>query len=285
MEDLFHSITKLLAHNIVVHIYSLPNFSIESFVTSLICIVHILLIVEVNSLVGQITEKSIAKLRRQRIMRDDSRPSSRASLHSNETHVKMQHHLRKYYESHSPFLPHNHNQNKLSKINELEKSNYNWISLSPVDGEKYEKIDQILSVSPSDYIKKDKEKKIHENELRHCLKSLTTLLECSVASKMSNTSLAKSISIIKNHLKSSNSCENITDNKKTIENNRNTTESLFDMMERSLTLSTKEDGMTSHGDVARMGSLEESFSVYSSPSDTSADVDLDSQSNVTDVKQ
>ncbi|XP_044744503.1 uncharacterized protein LOC123306523 [Coccinella septempunctata] len=284
MEELFHSITKILAHNIVVHVYSLPNFSIESFITSLICVVHILLIMEVNSLVSHITEKSIAKLRRQRIMRDDSKPNSSISLQSGDTHVKMQHHLRKYYENHSPFIPPNYSTKKLTKIPEMQSSDYNWIPTT-VEEEKYEKIDQILSVSPSDYIKKDKEKKIHENELRHCLKSLTTLLECSVASRMSTTSLAKSISIIRDHLKTTGSNENIAEsNKKATENNRKTTDSLFDMMERSLTQSAKEDGVTSHGDRARRSSLEGNFSIYSSPSDTSAEADLDSQSNITEVK-
>lgn len=162
----------------------------------------------------------------------------------------------------------------------MQSSDYNWIPTT-VEEEKYEKIDQILSVSPSDYIKKDKEKKIHENELRHCLKSLTTLLECSVASRMSTTSLAKSISIIRDHLKTANSNENIVENKKkSTENNRKTTDSLFDMMERSLTQSAREDGVTLQGDQPREGN----FSLYSSPSDTSADVDLDSQSIITEVK-
>lgn len=240
---------------------------------------------EVNSLVSHITEKSIAKLRRQRIMKDDSKPSSRMSLQSGDTHIKIQHHLRKYYENHSPFITPKYTSKKLTKIPEMQSSEYNWIP-TRVEDEKYEKIDQILSVSPSDYIKKDKEKKIHENELRHCLKSLTTLLECSVASRMSTTSLAKSISIIRDHLKTANSNENITENdKKATQNNRKTTESLFDMMERSLNQSVKEDGlMKSQEDRSRRYSLEEKFSIYSSPSDTSADMDLDSHSNITEVK-
>ncbi|KAK9877443.1 hypothetical protein WA026_018553 [Henosepilachna vigintioctopunctata] len=284
MEELFHTVTKLLAHNIVVHIYSLPNFTIESFVTSLICVVHILLIMEVNSLVSQVTEKSIAKFRRKRIMRDESKPSSLMSLQSGDTaQVKMQYHLRKYYESHSPFIPPNYSTKKLTKIPVTQVSDVNIVNLTAAQCEKYQKIDQILSVSPSDYIKKDKEKKIHENELRHCLKSLTALLECSVASKMSTTSLAKSISIIREHLKSAKSNEHITeDNHQIIETSKKATESLYDIMERSLTQSVQEQ-VASHGDTAQTGNLEENFSVYSSPSDTSADADLDSPQDPCDI--
>ncbi|VEN38318.1 unnamed protein product [Callosobruchus maculatus] len=63
MENLITQMVKFLSSTVVVHIYSFPNFSIETFLASIVCVVHVLLIHEVNSLYRRTNAKAAAKLR------------------------------------------------------------------------------------------------------------------------------------------------------------------------------------------------------------------------------
>lgn len=63
MEEMITQIAKALSHTIIVHIYSYPQFSIETFLAAVVCIVHCLLILEVNGLYRRTNAKAAAKLR------------------------------------------------------------------------------------------------------------------------------------------------------------------------------------------------------------------------------
>lgn len=63
MEDIISNIVKVLTHTILVHIYSYPHFSIEFFLACVICVVHFLLLFEVNKVYQRTNAKAAAKLR------------------------------------------------------------------------------------------------------------------------------------------------------------------------------------------------------------------------------
>lgn len=238
MEEFFHYATKILSHNIVVHIYSIPNFTIESFIYGLMCIVHFLLIMEVNSTVSGVVEKSLEKFKRTKSIKDQEKISSIVSADS----AKIHHHLKKYYENRPCFSM--SYQKKMSTFGPN-----GWVFPNSVD-ERYDKIDQILSVTPSEFIRRDKERKVQENELTTCLKSLTSLLQSNEGKNFSDPSLQKNIELLKTQLRNSESVNDLRTLKK------ETTENLYELMEESLLQSITKGSMTyevnSHGDVMRM---------------------------------
>lgn len=63
MEETISNVVKVLSHTILVHIYSYPHFSIELFLSCVVCIVHCLLIIEVNRLYQRTNAKAAARLR------------------------------------------------------------------------------------------------------------------------------------------------------------------------------------------------------------------------------
>lgn len=63
MEEMVSNIVKVLSHTILVHIYSYPQFAIELFLACVVCIVHCLLIIEVNRVYYRINAKAAARLR------------------------------------------------------------------------------------------------------------------------------------------------------------------------------------------------------------------------------
>jgi hypothetical protein len=54
MNNFLENLVNILYHNILVHIYSSPNFIMETCISVLMCIIHCLLIVEINNIIKQI---------------------------------------------------------------------------------------------------------------------------------------------------------------------------------------------------------------------------------------
>lgn len=71
-----------------------------------------------------------------------------------------------------------------------------------------ERVDHLLAMSPSEYVRKDKERKNREAGLRTCLQSLTTLLERALngdatdLESLSKEAIRKSINAIKENFES-----------------------------------------------------------------------------------
>lgn len=63
MDDIISRLVKILGNTVIVHVYSYPHFSIEIFLASVVCAVHLLLIYEVNSLYRRANAKAAARLR------------------------------------------------------------------------------------------------------------------------------------------------------------------------------------------------------------------------------
>lgn len=63
MEEMVSNIVKVLSHTILVHIYSYPHFAIELFLAAVLCVVHCLLIIEVNRVYNRTNAKAAARLR------------------------------------------------------------------------------------------------------------------------------------------------------------------------------------------------------------------------------
>lgn len=63
MDEFIANIVKILSSTINVRIISFPSFAIETLLASVVCIVHCLLIFEVNTLVRRTNAKAAARLR------------------------------------------------------------------------------------------------------------------------------------------------------------------------------------------------------------------------------
>lgn len=63
MEEMVSNIVKVLSHTILVHVYSYPHFAIELFLAAVLCVVHCLLIIEVNRVYQRTNAKAAARLR------------------------------------------------------------------------------------------------------------------------------------------------------------------------------------------------------------------------------
>ncbi|KAG5889227.1 hypothetical protein JTB14_006363 [Gonioctena quinquepunctata] len=148
-------LVKLLDTNIVVHIYSYPHFAIETLLAFVVCIAHCLLIFEINNLYRRMNAKAAVKLR---LKHPQLTKVENCSYHTILSRI----HTRIF-----PIVPFYKRLNRKFST----ATNFGWVI--PTN----HRVDHLLSLSPSEYVRKDKERKHREVGLRSCLQSLTSLLE------------------------------------------------------------------------------------------------------------
>ncbi|VEN38313.1 unnamed protein product [Callosobruchus maculatus] len=179
MENLITQMVKFLSSTVVVHIYSFPNFSIETFLASIVCVVHVLLIHEVNSLYRRTNAKAAAKLRLRHASIKELEGCSYHSMARVETTLFPEKVETTTTHRHSftlPSAPYRRLNRRMSNT-----SNFGWVisrkTSSVYCGNYSDRIEQLLALSPSEYVRKDKERKYKEAGLKNCIQSLTSLLE------------------------------------------------------------------------------------------------------------
>ncbi|KAG5889228.1 hypothetical protein JTB14_006364 [Gonioctena quinquepunctata] len=181
MEELITQLVKLLNKTIVVHIYSYPHFAVETLLAFVVCIAHCLLIFEINNLYRRTNAKAAVKLR---LKHPHLREVDTCSYHAiSRLHTRIfPQRIETSAARQSCIVPSHRKLNrKLSNA-----SNFGWV-IPTNHGESRlvvrhnhgynDRIDHLLSISPSEYVRKDKQRKHREAGLRSCIHSLTSLLE------------------------------------------------------------------------------------------------------------
>ncbi|KAH1007769.1 hypothetical protein HUJ04_004964 [Dendroctonus ponderosae] len=205
MDEFIANIVKILSSTINVRIISFPSFAIESLLASVVCIVHCLLIFEVNTLVRRTNAKAAARLR----LKHPVKESDSYSLHSILTLQATQvfHKKPEVFQRPQIYKPTN---SKLQR--RYNRENNSWL-LSKGDSilrhTFSDRVDHLLSISPSEYIRRDKERKNREQGIQSCIQSLTTLLEKALNSdggvtfqSMSKEDIKKSINALRENFES-----------------------------------------------------------------------------------
>ncbi|CAH1963097.1 unnamed protein product [Acanthoscelides obtectus] len=179
MENFITQTVKFLSSTVIVHIYSFPHFAIETLLAFIVCTIHILLINEVNYVYRRTNAKAAAKLRLRQYSIKELEPCSYHSIAKVETLVfpdmfeSIAHRQHSYMIPPSPY--------KRLGRRTSNTSHFGWVisrNISSVYGGTYsDRIEQLLAVSPSEYVRKDKERKYREAGLKNCIHSLTCLLE------------------------------------------------------------------------------------------------------------
>lgn len=199
MDEINEYIAKFLSHSVLVHIYSHPNFSVETFLGLLVTIVNFLLVLEINNMYDN--SQTPAKIHiRPNLQASPSKESSVTSV------AKV--HTRYFQMKENGSLISNYKQ-RLQKNFSIH-SNCGWIVPQEIDEmfmktltgsqkSKFTKIDQVLSITPSEYIKRDKQKRQQVAQIRDCIQSLTKMLN-SRRNKLSKQSIQKNLEIMQEHL-------------------------------------------------------------------------------------
>ncbi|CAH0552070.1 unnamed protein product [Brassicogethes aeneus] len=198
MEEIISHVLKCMSHTIIVHVVSFPHFSIETFLAGVVCVVHCLLMFEINTLVYKTNAISTAKLK---FLLPLKEVEGSTSVHS----VVLQKHALNNMDSRM-CNAYKKERRKLSTTTGISFS-------SPQSKEKhcYDRIEQILSITPSQYIRRDKERRMKDQGLKTCIHSLTSLLEQSlhkdnmILSRMSKENIRKNIFALKDFDKNNNS--------------------------------------------------------------------------------
>ncbi|KAG5884663.1 hypothetical protein JTB14_005407 [Gonioctena quinquepunctata] len=162
---------KLLYHTVVFNIYSYPHFAIETLLAVVLCIAHCLLIFEINNIYRRTNVKAAVKLR---LKHPQLREGENCSCHTiSRQHTKIfpkkientaivPSHKSKKKLSTAPVIPANHGESRLMR---RHGRGFN------------DKVDHLLSISPSQYVREDRERMHREAGLKSCIHSLTSLLE------------------------------------------------------------------------------------------------------------
>ncbi|XP_060533614.1 uncharacterized protein LOC132706344 [Cylas formicarius] len=173
MDEFIVQSIKFLSNTITVRVASHPPFAIEIFLSAVVCIVHLLLIFEINALVKRTNARAVEKLKIKHASRESCSYDSLVPLQPTLFQKKTE----SIDQKQILYMPFNSKrlQRKISGA-----SNFGWI-ISQGDSmlrNKFDdRVDNLLAISPSEYVRRDKERKSREAGLRSCLQSLTSLLE------------------------------------------------------------------------------------------------------------
>ncbi|KAG5889240.1 hypothetical protein JTB14_006376 [Gonioctena quinquepunctata] len=207
MDELITQSVKLLNRNVVVHIYSHPHFAIETLLAFVVCIAHCLLIFEINDLYRRTIAKAAIKLSQKHPQPREVESYSYHKISRLDTQIFSQK-FETTATRQSYIVPSHKTLNK----NLRTASNFGWIfpstrgesRLMMRHGHGYNnRVDYLLSISPSEYVRKDKMREHRKAGLMSCIHSLTSLLEkvlnddSIMMESVSKEAIKKSINIIK----------------------------------------------------------------------------------------
>ncbi|XP_050295603.1 uncharacterized protein LOC126735601 [Anthonomus grandis grandis] len=216
MDEIIINTVKFLSSTVVVRLLSYPPFAIEIFLAAVVCVVHILLLFEINTLVRRTNSKAAARLRMRHPIKE-----SETSFHSLVTLQTAHHIFQKkptempFYQRPQVFVPVN---SRIPPRKMMSSGNFGLIlakgDSSILKSKVSERVEQLLSISPSEYVRRDKERLNREQGLKSCIQSLTSLLEKALENEaleirnMSKEDIKKSIRSLKenfeNQLNSNN---------------------------------------------------------------------------------
>ncbi|KAG5889238.1 hypothetical protein JTB14_006374 [Gonioctena quinquepunctata] len=180
MDGLITRLVKSLNKNIVVHIYSHPHFAIETLLAFVLCIAHCLLIFEINNLYRRTNATAAVKLKLKHPQLTEVKSCTDYSISSLDTQIspqKIETSARQSYVVPS-YKRLNRKLNTASHFGWDIPTNYGESRLMVRYGHGYnDRVNHFLSISPSEYVRKYKEKKHREACLRYCIHFLISLLD------------------------------------------------------------------------------------------------------------
>ncbi|KAG5886921.1 hypothetical protein JTB14_034197 [Gonioctena quinquepunctata] len=203
MDELITQLAKLLSYNIVVHIYSYPHFAIELLLALAVCIAHCLLIFEINNLYKRTNAKAAINLGLKHPQLREVESSSYQTISTLHTQIPPQQiGSTSTRQSNVPSYRVTRKLSTASTFGSVVPTNYGEPRL--ITRHAYnDRVDHLLSLSPSEYVRKDRERKYREAGLKSCIHSLTSLLEKALnddnitMESVSKGAIKKSINAIK----------------------------------------------------------------------------------------
>ncbi|XP_066259820.1 uncharacterized protein [Euwallacea similis] len=193
MDELILNFVKFLSSTVVFRIISYPNFAIEILLATVVCVVQALLIFEINTLVRKTNAKVIAKLR----MKHPIKEAESISFHSlvaMKTTTQAFHNKPDIYQIYRSINP-------KGRFDSKDK-NFGWAVSTEDSMMRHtfsDRVEYLLSTTPSEYVRCDLARKSREQSLRSCLQSLKFLLERALSNDeddcitISNTEIQNSV--------------------------------------------------------------------------------------------
>ncbi|XP_066147022.1 uncharacterized protein [Euwallacea fornicatus] len=169
MDELVLNFVKFLSSTVVFRIISYPNFAIEILLATVVCVSQALLIFEINTLVRRTKAKT--KLR----MKHPIKEAESISFHSL---VAMKTSTRAFHDK--PDIYHIYSSIKPKKRFDGKDRNFGWAVSTGDSVMRHtfsDRVEYLLSTTPSEYVRCDLARKSREQSLRSCLQSLKFLLE------------------------------------------------------------------------------------------------------------
>ncbi|KAF2879771.1 hypothetical protein ILUMI_26397 [Ignelater luminosus] len=248
MEDYEKIIRKYLRQTATIHIYSFPYFILETFLALVILLLYVLLHLEVSKIY-----KKMLRLRPNSVYCETHSGSiSKDSLCSVTTHYREVYTVSKHP---STTIAYKRIANNIRSTN----SQLGWIlpthpideSLAsrPLSIEKKKYAEKIANLTPEQFVKIDKERKLREKELDSYMTSLSTLCKNVLNKKYSSQTLQKQVEMAK---------ENLQCNKTSLEGKylgfktEAMTKSLFNMLEQMITNSSLQNPLPFKGDITTL---------------------------------
>ncbi|XP_018322998.1 uncharacterized protein LOC108735510 isoform X2 [Agrilus planipennis] len=214
------SIYELLGKSAVIHIYSFPNFVLETFLCLIVCLMYLALHYEIN----------FANNSKINIVSNLAESYSQDSLSTMFTQYR-------YRNSHRKKGSADWSLN----ANRMMGDYAGAIKTIPEERMRY--IDNLITLTPTEFVQVDKERRLRDRELSGCLKSLTSLCESVIMKKESRDTIRKQIEMAKQH------AEYVKNSTKNMHlDTAYMTKSFFDLMEQLVTRSNLDNPVPFKGD-------------------------------------
>ncbi|CAG9862313.1 unnamed protein product [Phyllotreta striolata] len=178
MEELLGHISKIISNHIAIHLYSYPHFSVEILLAVALCVSQLLLIFELNDIFKRTNTRAIENLRIQhpQALKQITANGSLNSLSRIETQVFPQK-IETTTTRQSYYAPFSRRAARKAST----RSNVGWLvpkrRSSMLNNPHLDRVEHLLAMTPSDYVRQDRERKEREAGLKSCIHSLTSLLE------------------------------------------------------------------------------------------------------------
>lgn len=237
MNEIVNFATKCMYTTTSAHIYSSPHFALEVALMLIVCIIYILLHLEIsNTAVRTLILKPNAVYLSNRIKATFSNDSNCTSITCVQHQVCA---LGITDSKHTEFRDCIRRNQKIELGSPLRIGD----CMNTVE----KKIENMLSLTPDEYVQKDIISKLTQSDFGFCLKSLTTLFETCVNGKKSETTIKRQIQMAKEELQNASIA---TDTNRYFGRNAIAlTSSLFDLLEGIILSSSLEHPLPFKGDL------------------------------------
>ncbi|GJQ76199.1 hypothetical protein Trydic_g1942 [Trypoxylus dichotomus] len=245
MDEFPALLMKILSQTATVHIYSFPHFTLETFLAIVMFFIYAYLHFEISKIAKCTLRLRPNTVQYRKFLRECN---SRESICTSITRVQHE-----YCTFNVSRCPSSHLTYKRLCSNYSNHSQCGWIlpqtnhyrARNPTS----ERFETIASLTPAEYVKRDKEKRLRERELQRCFQSLTTLYDNVVEKKFSEKTLTTQLEMAKEQTQCTKMAPPST--LVTLPCDAMTT-SLFDLLEKIIVPSSVNNPLPFHGDLTSL---------------------------------